>query len=303
MYLRDVGTLSITLTHLRILLIFNNLKLMVFGNAARKVPGLTNLLMAMTPNKILEEGAAHMQLARDYANKRLAMKTDRKDIMSYIIEHNGNENGMSVDEIHAQTYVIIIGGSETTATLLSGALYYLCRNQDAMSKIKKEIRAAFGTESEITFNTVSKLKYVLAVLNETLRIYPPVPGNLPREVPGKGAIISGRWVPGGTAVSVCHWATYHSAANFKNPHSFIPERWLGDPAYASDDREAFQPFSFGPRNCVGRNLAYMEMRIILARLLWNFDVEIEEESCGWIKQRVFILWEKGPLFVRLTRRV
>lgn len=63
-----------------------------------------------------------------------------------------------------------------------------------------------------------------------------------------------------------------------------------------------QPFAVGPRNCIGRNLAYLEMRLILARLLWNFDVEASDGKGGpeWRGQKVFILWEKTPLEVNLT---
>jgi cytochrome P450 len=283
-------------------MIFNNLKLMIYGNAARKIPGLTKLLMALTPKKVIEEGKAHMQLAVAQANKRLALKTDRPDIMSYIIKHNGKASGMSVEEIQANSYVIIIGGSETIATLLSGCIWYLLANPKTLKLLIKEIRSSFTSEGDINFNNVSNLKYMLAVLNESLRVYPPVPGAFAREVPGKGAKIDGHWVPGGTAVSVCQWAACRSPHNFKDPDDFVPERWMGDPKYASDIREACQPFSYGPRNCVGRNLAYLEMRIILARLLWNFDIELCEESKGWVKQKVYILYEKPPLIVKLTEK-
>jgi len=75
---------------------------------------------------------------------------------------------------------------------------------------------------------------------------------------------------------------------------------MGDPRYDGDKVDAWQPFSFGPRNCIGRNLAYMEMRLILARLVWGFDLELFEESQGWAeRQKVFILWDKGPLWVKL----
>ena len=288
----------------RISMIFNNLKLMVYGNAARKIPGLTKALMSVTPKKVIEEGEAHMRLAVEQANKRLAMKTDRNDIMSYIIKHNGKEGGMSTEEIQANSYVLIIAGSETTATLLSGCMYFLLTHPEVMKKLVEEIRTSFTAESDITFTSVSGLKYLLAVLNESLRRYPPVPGALPRSVPGKvGATIDGHHVPSGTAVSLYQWAANHSPSNFTDPLSFVPERWLGtEDKYASDIREACQPFSYGPRNCIGRNLAYMEMRLVLARLLWNFDVELCEESSQWMEQKVFFLWEKSPLMVKLTKR-
>ena len=94
---------------------------------------------------------------------------------------------------------------------------------------------------------------------------------------------------------------YHHSAHFTDPFAFHPERWLGDPAFTGDCREAFQPFHVGPRNCIGKNLAYVEMRLILVRVLWNFDLRIAEDSLDWMsRQKVFNLWEKGKLNVHLT---
>lgn len=64
-----------------------------------------------------------------------------------------------------------------------------------------------------------------------------------------------------------------------------------------------KPFSFGPRDCIGRNLAYHEMRLIMAKLLWNFDMELDPRSEGWTEAlRTFVIWEKSPLLVRLKAR-
>ena len=111
-----------------------------------------------------------------------------------------------------------------------------------------------------------------------------------------------------TRVGVHHLAAYHSSRNFYEPKSFHPERWLPehqqDPTspFFNDNREVFRPFSDGPRNCIGRNLAYHEMRLIMARLLWNFDMTLCEISRNWSKQRTFALWEKPPLMVKLKVR-
>ena len=72
--------------------------------------------------------------------------------------------------------------------------------------------------------------------------------------------------------------------------------------FANDNRAVLRPFSVGPRNCIGRNLAYNEMRLILARVLWNFDLQLWEEIRGWMKQKSYGLWEKPPMFVRLKER-
>ena len=85
--------------------------------------------------------------------------------------------------------------------------------------------------------------------------YPVAIGHLfNREVPAGGAPISGGWVPGGTTVYVTPLAAYSSTANFRNPESFVPERWLPESgAFSADEvRDVVQPFSMGPRDCLGR---------------------------------------------------
>ena len=117
----------------------------------------------------------------------------------------------------------------------------------------------------------------------------------------QGNVIAGRFVPGGTSVSVSHWACYHSVENFRDPDKFVPERWLGDDRYKDDRKKALQPFSLGPRNCLGMNLAYAEIRVILARLLWNFDIELCDESKNWMEGiKVFMIYQRPSLMVKLT---
>lgn len=93
--------------------------------------------------------------------------------------------------------------------------------------------------------------------------------------------------------------------NFYAPDKFMPERWLEDarddlssPFY-NDNRDILQPFSVGPRNCIGRELAYSESRVVLARVLWSFDLKLHEKSGEWDKQRSYLLWEKPPLICKL----
>ena len=116
----------------------------------------------------------------------------------------------------------------------------------------------------------------------------------------EGNMIAGRFVPGKTLVSVSQKACFSSAENFRDPNEFVPERWLGDERYKNDRKNALQPFSVGPRNCIGMNLAYVEMRIILARLLWNFDIELCKESNNWAERmKVFMMYQREPLMVKL----
>lgn len=121
-----------------------------------------------------------------------------------------------------------------------------------MQNLHGEIQGTFRDSKDITIASTLKLPYLNAVIEESLRIYPPASLSLTRIVPQGGATICGNHIPAGTGVGVTSWAATHSPRNFALPEEFVPERWLDDPRFASDDRQASQPFSVGARNCVGK---------------------------------------------------
>lgn len=212
---------------------------------------------------------------------------------------------MAKSELLPTVSTLIIAGSETTATLLSATTYFILTHPSSLAKLQAEVRNAFQNEEEINIVSVNSLSYMLAVLNEVLRLYPPSPSSFNRVTPAAGCHIAGRFVPGNTNVAVNQWSANHSPSNFVRPDEFVPERWMGgegdvDGEFAGDNRRVVQPFSVGRRDCIGRNLAYAEMRLILAQLVWNFDMELAGESRGWMENlRVFLVYEKRPLMVHL----
>ena len=96
---------------------------------------------------------------------------------------------------HTNLNSIILAGSETTATALSGCMYLLCTNKEALNRLSQEIRSTFRSGSEITSAQCVPLPYLNAVIEETLRIYPPVATHLPRVVPKGGATVAGEFLP------------------------------------------------------------------------------------------------------------
>lgn len=159
---------------------------------------------------------------------------------------------MTREEIHGNANLLIGAGSETTATALSATTYFLGSHPLVLAKLTNEVRTTFASEDEINAVSVQKLSYMLAVLDESLRLHPPSPvANLRQVAPG-GAEICSQFVPDGTSIGIWHFAIFRSPENFANPESFIPERWLNDPRFINDKKEALQPFSYGPRNCIGK---------------------------------------------------
>ena len=177
-------------------MIFDGVKYFQYLSAVKRFPMILNLLIPLIPKSLGEKKLEHVAMTKEKVNQRLEQKTARPDFMSYILRHN-DEKGMTVEEIQANARVLIIAGSETTATLLSGATYYIGRDPQVMQKLVDEIRGTFRHAEDITLAGVSGLTYMLAVLDESLRIYPPVPADLPRLVPAEGCMIAGQWVPGG----------------------------------------------------------------------------------------------------------
>lgn len=294
--------------HPWVTMIFAGIRASSQMQALMKLPYLSWIVKLLISKKDMQKRLDNRQMSHDKVERRLALgpaPNDRKDFMTYILRHN-DEKGMSHAEILGNSEGFLVAGSETTATTLSGCTYYLSTNPVALERLQQEVRTAFPTERDITMLSTAQLKYLHACIEETLRIYPAAVETPPRVSPGE--YVNGQYIPKGTIVTIFQWATHHNPNNFVQPDSFIPERWLGpdhphhDPQFNADKKAALQPFSFGPRNCVGKNLAYNEMKVILARLVWNFNFVLQPKSHGWPdEQRVFIVWEKGPLWVQLKQ--
>jgi cytochrome P450 len=186
---------------------------------------------------------------RAMLEKRMEMPEGREDLFEGLVRRR-EEWDISFEKLSANAFILILAGSETTATTLSGATYFLLTNPDALSRLQHEVRSTFKSADEINIAAVGRLPYMLAVLNEALRMYPPVTSNLVRVVPSGGAQIAGRFVPEGTYVEVQHWSINHSSDNFKDPWEFNPDRFI-NPA-EGEVLDALQAFSVGPRNCIGR---------------------------------------------------
>ncbi|KAI0894774.1 cytochrome P450 ClCP1 [Annulohypoxylon nitens] len=242
--------------------------------------------MAITDNQ---------KLVRAKVQQRMDLGVERPDFIEGFVKKK-KAGEMSLSQVSANAGTLIVAGSETTATLLSGAVFLLTTNPDKLQKVTEEVRSAFKNDDEITLTSVGKLSYMLACLNECLRAYPPVPTGMPRVSPKGGCFVLGKFVPEGSVVAVWQYSINHDPKLWTEPHTFAPERFLGDPKFKNDRFDAMQPFSIGPRNCIGRNLAYAEMRLILARIIFNFDMKIADDSRQWLaSQKAYSLWKKPAL--------
>ncbi|KAJ3550039.1 hypothetical protein NM208_g207 [Fusarium decemcellulare] len=265
-------------------------------------PWLRKLLANILSSPVARsQQSCHRESTRHKLLRRIELgkNQERPDLIEGLLKKKDEWN-ISTSYITKNAGVLIVAGSESSATGLSGITYLLAKNPESLRKLTEEIRSSFDSEEEIDFVSVNKLTYLMACVDEGMRMYPPVPCGFPRIAPNEGATVSGHFVPKDTIVAIHQWATYHSERNFKKPSEFHPERFLGDPEFELDRRDALQPFHIGPRGCLGRNLAYVEMKVILARLIWNFNFTLAPESNQWMEsQKIYNLWEKGPMMFKL----
>lgn len=232
--------------------IFGNLRVLTTLLAISITPVLSGLFGYLTLIAKIgqKERFEFKQFSKDLLARRVGNQTDKKDFMSYILRYNDNR-GLSQQELEENAEVLVIAGSETSATALSGMTYHLLTNPECLQKLQEEVRGRFQTSFDIVPTAASQLPYLKAVIEESMRLYPSIPSTLPR-VTTETEIIDGVVVPPGCSVAVANYAAAHSTTNFQGPEKFAPERWLGNEAYAHDIKAAFQPFSLGPRNCIGR---------------------------------------------------
>lgn len=109
--------------------------------------------------------------------------------------------------------------------------------------------------------------------------------------------------PTQTAIYVSQFAANRSSAHFRFPNEYHPERWLDDPEFKDDKLDVVQPFIMGVNVCIGRGLAWMEMRVTLAKLLWNFEWTVQEaDGHAFEQSKAWHVWMKSYVYLQFSKR-
>ena len=177
--------------------LFNFLQGMVYAAATRYYPSIEWLLMKSLPKSVMELQQKHTEYVNEKVRKRLNLKTDRPDFLTPFLKENVNLDQMSIGEIESTFAILLIAGSETSVTTLSGIVNQLVQNKNkaVLDKLVSEIRVTFKEEGDINIESTKNLAYLDAVINEGMRLCHPVPGGFPRVVPKGGDTYAGYFVP------------------------------------------------------------------------------------------------------------
>ncbi|KAF2878640.1 hypothetical protein ILUMI_27529 [Ignelater luminosus] len=195
----------------------------------------------------------------------------RKTFIDLLLQYNKDGQPISEEEIREEVDTFMFEGHDTTAGAMTFALYSLSKNPDIQEKVVEELRSIFGDDKDrpVTLSDLQEMKYLEAVIKETLRLYPSVPF-YSRDV-HEDFEYEGTTVPKGTSLLLFVFGLHRDPDTFPDPERFDPERFSQENLRGRSPY-AYVPFSAGPRNCIGQKYAMMEMKSLVSKVLRNYEL-------------------------------
>ncbi|MCJ1426416.1 hypothetical protein MMC29_004319 [Sticta canariensis] len=272
----------------------------------------------------------HSSFSREKVASRLDSKTSRKDFMTNLVGKIATGE-VSREEMTAHASSLIIAGGETVSTVLAAVLYYLLTNPETYIKLRQEIRTRYSSYDEIDATSSLQLpclkpsastRLVRRVFREYLRVPPWMACISLPELVFSPTMSETAFKPDQNntqaEVYASAWTVMHDPQYFHEPFQFKPERWI-DPT-CPDTKEASQPFSLGPRGCLGRKLifffnlepntdltfylssfAWVQIALLMAKLHWRYDLDLVDKNLDWEGQsHMHVIWWKPALDIRFS---
>jgi cytochrome P450 len=246
------------------------------------VIGLLSLLpfsLIMRPWKhMYRELAIYSKESLDMRKRILATGAEKPvDLLQAFIEAEDPESKtkMTPQEVQAESIMMMLAGSETTSSAIMWSFHLLMLYPETLKRAVEEVRSAFPLDHLVTYKEVhTHLPYIEACVYEALRHSPTTAGLTPRISTNKGITIQNHYIPPGTEIYVNLRSVNMHESVWNNPNRFDPDRFLNN----DKAKNALFTFSYGPRICIGRNLAWVEMLTIIANVLKDYDLQLSRDS-------------------------
>nr|WP_315219555.1 cytochrome P450 [uncultured Flavobacterium sp.] len=210
------------------------------------------------------------QIIKEIVEERVASKQEVNDLLNMLLEtrYEDTGEGMSVNQLIDEIKILFIAGHETTANAMTFTLYLLAKHPEIQHKILQEIHQ-IEVETDNVVDRLQKMTYINAVLNESMRLYPPA-WIVDRENVSDDSIGDHNLLKG-TLIGVSFYELHRNPKYWKNPEEFNPERFLGE--QKKESMQYFYPFGAGPRMCIGVGFAIYEMCLTLSYLVKNYEIK------------------------------
>jgi len=272
-----------------------------FGGFAMASPFLASLKRYIFPKDFIEKLVRFKKDCATRIDKRLLKPTGREDLIHHLLAYADTAANAEdrKGRLLATTETFVLAGTDTTATTLCAAISYLSIYPRVLSKLREALDVF--EDSDMNNARLSEIPLLDAIIDETLRICPPLLTSTPRDTI-RSTYIAEYFVPPNTEVIVPTWAICHDPRYFTEPDEWIPERWI-ETEYIKDQslgRIAWQPFSLGPRACIGKNMAYVILRLTIARLVRSFDFDLVKPVRYEVED--FVAAQRPELFAQVRSR-
>jgi cytochrome P450 len=228
----------------------------------------------------------------------LQQKVDEKDILSSLLSAVDSDSGehFTFEEILDQVAMLFLAGHETSASALTWAIYLLSLYPDIQERAYKEVLSITG-DGEFDAIQVKQMDLINNIFKETLRLYPPV-GFFARESSHE-TTMRDKTIAKDSSVVVAPWLIHRHSEFWDNPNGFDPDRF-NDPK--SIQKDTYLPFGMGARVCIGSSFAIQEAVLILATIVRDFKIELQDDFVPDVVGRLTVRSANG-MHVVLTKRV
>ena len=213
----------------------------------------------------------------DAALEKLNLEDEsEQSILAKLARRNGKDSQL----IRTMAQDALLAGIDTTGTSATFLIYHLACNPDKQEILYKEIADVIGDiDEKITESKLNKMRYLKATLHESQRMTPSLFGS--SRLAASDYVLSGYLIPKGTMVVNMNQVTSNNSDNFRDPEQFLPERWLrSNPESKCTHAFSSIPFGFGPRMCVGRRFAEVQIYCLIIKTLQNYKIEYRGEPVG-----------------------
>ncbi|XXG99678.1 hypothetical protein Hte_006019 [Hypoxylon texense] len=272
---RDSVYLAVTLS-------FN--RFVTYRQVLKRFPWLSFLRYAAFPVSLMGKFWELRRANMAELHRRLTLKgaTEHVDYFEQLMPADGEVPDDPAEMLHLMkvSTQLLFAGYLPPSDWYYGTLFHLLHNRDTLDILTREIREAFPSYEDITPSTAAPLPYLNACLKEALRLFgtSAVINGMPVYSPG--AVVDGHFIPQGTMCQTNTFAVSRNPRFFHDARMYQPQRWLPadhslyDARFASDSLDAFSPFSQGPRICAGKEVAWWQARLVMAKILWSFDLQM-----------------------------
>ncbi|EDV20811.1 uncharacterized protein TRIADDRAFT_60697 [Trichoplax adhaerens] len=214
------------------------------------------------------------QLLKENTNQYDSNQKRRLDFIDIILQTRDEDgNCLSDKEINDEINTFMFAGHDTTSSALSWTLYCLAKNPEHQAKVREEADAILNHKDDLEWDDLNnKLAYTLMCIKEAMRLYAVVP-NIERKLDDY-VEINGKVLPPGTHIVIQLYILARRSEIWPEPDRFNPLRFSEENIQKRDAYD-YIPFSAGPRNCIGKNFALEELKIVLAKIIYNYEIELD----------------------------